>query len=88
VTPRPNTTKETAVATTIQVDTLIEETKRHLQDYRIGSGSGLESDACVNAAWHLRRDLEHLLPLVEQLLAQHQDDQPSAPVLTLARPAA
>jgi hypothetical protein len=51
-----------------QAPDLIRRSKEHLHDYREGSGSGLDSDACVHAAWHLRRDLTDLVSLLEELL--------------------
>lgn len=73
--------------TSTTAEALLERARTHLAAYRTGSGSGLDSDQCVNAAWYLRRDLEDLLPVVEQLLATQQPEPQQRP-LTLARQAA
>lgn len=87
--PTAATAKENPVptATAATAQALISRARAHLLDYSRGSGSGLDSDACVDAGWHLRRDVEDLLPLLEQLLAQDQEPA-AAPVLTLTRSAA
>lgn len=42
----------------------------HLQDYHQALGHGPDSPTAITAAWHLHRDVDDLLPLAEQLLAE------------------
>lgn len=49
---------------------VIARTRQDLRTYSRALGHGVDSDQAVHAGWQLHRDLDTLLPLTEQLLAE------------------
>jgi diguanylate cyclase (GGDEF)-like protein len=62
--------------------TVIDRTRSDLRIYSRALGHGVDSDQAVHAGWQLHRDLDTLLPLTEQLLAERDA---LAELLQLAR---
>lgn len=68
---------------------VITRTRAHLDAYKDALRHGVDSDQAADAGWKLHRDLVELLPIAEQLLAEHDQAAPlTAPVQLAPAPAA